>query len=82
MCVQFDAVVDVREAAEVAEGMIPGAVHIPLGQVQANPDLKQFKVQRLRAQASSSARWRADQGGAHLRVCLWLSHCPTFHWLR
>ena len=55
MCMQFDAVVDVREAAEVAEGMIPGAVHIPLGQVQANPDLKQFKVKRLHAQASSSA---------------------------
>lgn len=41
---QFNAVVDVREAAEVAEGMIPGAMHIPLGQVLANPDLTQFKV--------------------------------------
>lgn len=25
--------IDVREADEVAEGMIPGAVHIPLGEV-------------------------------------------------
>lgn len=28
-------VIDVREDDEVAEGMIPGAVHIPLGQVEA-----------------------------------------------
>ena len=27
--------IDVREADEVAEGMIPGAVHIPLGDVEA-----------------------------------------------
>lgn len=27
--------VDVREADEVAEGIIPGAVHIPLGEVAA-----------------------------------------------
>ena len=27
--------VDVREADEVAEGMIPGAIHIPLGDVEA-----------------------------------------------
>lgn len=27
-------VVDVREDSEVAEGMIPGAVHIPLGQLE------------------------------------------------
>lgn len=28
-----DQIVDVREDAEVAEGMIPGAIHIPLGQL-------------------------------------------------
>lgn len=27
-------IIDVREDDEVAEGMIPGAVHIPLGQVE------------------------------------------------
>lgn len=27
--------VDVRESDEVAEGMIPGAIHIPLGDVEA-----------------------------------------------
>ena len=27
--------VDVREADEVADGMIPGAIHIPLGDVEA-----------------------------------------------
>ena len=27
--------VDVREANEVAEGIIPGALHIPLGDVEA-----------------------------------------------
>lgn len=27
--------IDVREADEVAEGMIPGAIHIPLGEVAA-----------------------------------------------
>jgi rhodanese-related sulfurtransferase len=26
-------IIDVREADEVAEGMIPGAVHIPLGEI-------------------------------------------------
>jgi len=30
--------VDVRESDEVAEGMIPGAVHIPLGDVEARMD--------------------------------------------
>lgn len=39
---EFDAIVDVREANEVAEGMIPGAMHIPLGQVLENP--KQAKL--------------------------------------
>ncbi len=29
-----EQVIDVREDFEVAEGMIPGAVHIPMGQVQ------------------------------------------------
>ena len=28
-----DQIVDVREDGEVAEGMIPGAIHIPLGQL-------------------------------------------------
>ncbi len=28
-------IIDVREADEVAEGMIPGAVHIPLGEIPA-----------------------------------------------
>jgi rhodanese-related sulfurtransferase len=27
------AIIDVREAEEVAEGMIPGAIHIPLGEL-------------------------------------------------
>ncbi|CAM3243902.1 rhodanese-like domain-containing protein [Filibacter tadaridae] len=30
--------VDVREADEVASGMIPGAIHIPLGDVPARMD--------------------------------------------
>lgn len=30
--------IDVREADEVAEGTIPGAVHIPLGEVEARMD--------------------------------------------
>ena len=29
-----EQVIDVREDFEVAEGMIPGAIHIPMGQVQ------------------------------------------------
>ena len=28
-----DQIIDVREDEEVAEGMIPGAIHIPLGQL-------------------------------------------------
>ena len=30
-----DQILDVREDFEVAEGMIPGALHIPLGQLTA-----------------------------------------------
>lgn len=30
--------IDVREADEVAEGIIPGVVHIPLGEVEARVD--------------------------------------------
>lgn len=30
-----DQIVDVREDEEVREGMIPGAIHIPLGQLSA-----------------------------------------------
>jgi rhodanese-related sulfurtransferase len=39
-------IIDVREAEEVAEGMIPGAIHIPLGdlplrytEIQQNDDI-------------------------------------------
>ncbi|WP_391121504.1 rhodanese-like domain-containing protein [Psychrobacillus sp. L3] len=31
-------IIDVRENEEVANGMIPGAVHIPLGQIETNFD--------------------------------------------
>ncbi|WP_345750466.1 ThiF family adenylyltransferase [Microbacterium rhizophilus] len=31
-------VVDVREDDEVREGVIPGALHVPLGQIRADPD--------------------------------------------
>lgn len=31
-------VVDVREHDEVREGMIPGAVHVPLGEIRSDPD--------------------------------------------
>jgi rhodanese-related sulfurtransferase len=30
-----DNILDVREDFEVAEGIIPGAIHIPMGQLQA-----------------------------------------------
>jgi rhodanese-related sulfurtransferase len=30
---EHPAIIDVREAEEVAEGMIPGAIHIPLGEL-------------------------------------------------
>lgn len=32
-------IVDVREAAELPDGMVPGARHIPLGEVPARHDL-------------------------------------------
>ncbi|WP_026691280.1 rhodanese-like domain-containing protein [Alteribacter aurantiacus] len=32
------SIIDVREDEEVAEGMIPGALHIPLGQIQDRID--------------------------------------------
>jgi rhodanese-related sulfurtransferase len=44
---EFDAIVDVREANEVAEGMIPGAVHIPLGQILSHPNQSQFKGKQI-----------------------------------
>lgn len=32
------SIIDVRESEEVANGMIPGAVHIPLGQIESKFD--------------------------------------------
>lgn len=35
VCRVRDQIVDVREDEDVREGMIPGAIHIPLGQLSA-----------------------------------------------
>jgi rhodanese-related sulfurtransferase len=36
-------IIDVREAEEVAEGMIPGAIHIPLGEIPSrHNDIQQM----------------------------------------
>ena len=40
---EFDAIVDVREKNEVDEGMIAGAIHIPLGNILADPNIASLK---------------------------------------
>jgi len=43
----FGAIVDVREPAEVAAGAIPGAVNIPLKQIEDNPNQTQLKGKKV-----------------------------------
>ena len=60
-------VIDVREDFEVAEGMIPGAVHIPLGEIPNNVDsLDKSKpyifVCRGGVRSENAARFLEEQG--------------------
>ncbi len=68
----FDAnedlhVIDVREDEEVAQGMIPGAIHIPLGDIEARAgELDQAKpyiiVCRAGARSARACEFLAQQG--------------------
>jgi rhodanese-related sulfurtransferase len=44
---EFEAVVDVREKNEVDEGMIPGALHIPLAVLLANPKRSELQGKKV-----------------------------------
>ena len=60
-------VIDVREDFEVAEGMIPGAVHIPLGEIPNNVDsLDKSKpyifVCKGGVRSENAARFLEEQG--------------------
>jgi sulfur-carrier protein adenylyltransferase/sulfurtransferase len=54
-----DAIIDVREAGEVANGMIPGAVHLPLADLLADPSTVRGPV-ILVCHAGSRATRAAD----------------------
>ncbi|MFD1834599.1 rhodanese-like domain-containing protein [Brachybacterium rhamnosum] len=69
-----DQIVDVREDGEVTEGMIPGAIHIPLGQLAARVGeldrerpvvtvCRSGKRSALAAEELSGAGFRADTMG-------------------
>lgn len=69
-----DQVVDVREGDEVTEGMIPGAIHLPLGQLaQRNSELdparpvitvcRSGKRSTLAAEQLTAAGFEADTMG-------------------
>lgn len=68
----FDAnedlhVIDVREDDEVAQGMIPGAIHIPLGDIPARAtELDASKpyiiVCRAGARSANACGYLAEQG--------------------
>jgi rhodanese-related sulfurtransferase len=64
-------IVDVREAEEVAEGMIPGAIHIPLGEIgsryneiQQNEDI--ILVCRSGKRSQKAYEFLESQGFKHL----------------
>lgn len=44
---KFDVIVDVREKNEVDEGMIPGAVHMPLATVIAQPSRPELEGKKV-----------------------------------
>ena len=52
-------ILDVREDFEVAEGMIPGALHIPMGQLQARLG-EVFVVNALDKHVVRSFRWEGE----------------------
>ncbi|GLY09685.1 rhodanese-like domain-containing protein [Pseudobacillus badius] len=60
-------VLDVREAGEVAAGKIPGAVHLPLGQVltrakELDPDKEYIVVCRSGNRSSLACEWLTEKG--------------------
>jgi rhodanese-related sulfurtransferase len=64
-------IIDVREADEVAEGMIPGAIHIPLGEIssryneiQQNEDI--ILVCRSGKRSQKAYEFLQTQGYKHL----------------
>lgn len=60
-------IIDVREAEEVAAGKIPGAKHIPLGQVltrtnELDPKAEYIVVCRSGNRSSLACEWLAGKG--------------------
>ena len=60
-------IIDVREADEVAQGMIPGAVHIPLRAIPArylelDNDKEYIMVCRSGARSSQAVRFLEEEG--------------------
>lgn len=60
-------IIDVREADEVAAGMIPGAKHIPLGEVESragelNKDKPYYLVCRSGGRSGKASAFLNDQG--------------------
>ena len=60
-------IIDVREADEVAQGMIPGAVHIPLKVIPArylelDDDKEYIMVCRSGARSSQAVRFLEEEG--------------------
>ena len=64
---QTISVLDVREDGEVAAGKIPGAQHIPLGQVltrtgELDPDKEYIIVCRSGNRSSLACEWLTEKG--------------------
>jgi rhodanese-related sulfurtransferase len=60
-------IIDIREAYELRSGMIPGAMHIPMGQIQTRlPELEKDKTYAIvcasGGRRSSVASWLSQQG--------------------
>jgi len=60
-------IIDVREADEVAAGMIPGAKHIPLGEVESrtgelNKDKPYYVVCRSGGRSGKASAFLTQQG--------------------
>ncbi|OCA92854.1 rhodanese-like domain-containing protein [Pseudobacillus wudalianchiensis] len=61
------SILDIREAGEVAAGKIPGAQHIPLGQVltrteELDPNKEYIVVCRSGNRSSLACEWLSEKG--------------------
>jgi len=68
-------IIDVREAQEVATGKIPGAKHIPLGEIpnridEINPNIETIMVCYSGGRSAAACEYLMNQGFKHVKNML------------